>query len=140
MNQTPEPDIVESIEQTIKFKELWDAYSKSPSAKGVMSMSRNKHLSLQDDIDKIQKNYFPWLANITSKSPAFRSIFDLVKSHEREAGIVLVTGKEDFRWTMHLLGTLKNVLNCSLPIEMYSNRRSCLTDLIDFTVVIMIFL
>lgn len=122
MDQTPEPDLVEPIQQTVKFKELWATYSKAPSAKGTTSISQKKRLALQDDIDKIQKNDFPWLANITYKPPAFRSIFELVKSHEREAGIVLVTGKEDFRWTMHLLSTLKNVLNCSLPVEMYRNR------------------
>ena len=119
----PEPDLIEAIRHTVKFKELWATYSKSPSAENVISTSESESLALQYDIDGIQKEYFPWLANVKSKPPAFRSIFDLVKSHEREAGIVIATGKDDFRWMMHLVSTLRNVLNCSLPIEMYPQSK-----------------
>lgn len=132
-------DLLETIEQTVKFKELWANYSKSPSADGIISTSRNELLTLHYGIDNIQKNYFPWLANTDSEPHGFQSIFDLVKSHKREAGIVVATGRGDFRWLMHLLSTLKNVLNSSLPIEMYCNRRSFLTDSIDFTAAMMNF-
>jgi hypothetical protein len=137
--QEPEPDLVEIIRQTLKFKELWATHSKLGSAEHVKSTSGSEHLVLRHDIDNIQKKHFPWLANTESKPPGLQSVFDLDKSHEREAGIVIATGKGDFRWMMHLVNALRNVLNCSLPIEMYLHRRSLLTDSTDFTAA-MIFL
>ena len=138
--QELERDLVETIRQTVKFKELWATYSKLRSVGDVNGKSENERLALQHDIDKIQRKYFPWLVNTRAEPPALHSVFGLDKSHQREAGIVIATGEGDFRWMMHLVNALKNVLNCSLPIEMYHHRRSFLTDSIDFTVAMMIYL
>ena len=86
MVQETELDLLEAIRHTVKFKELWATFSESSSAEDFTSTSSSERLALRDDIEKIQKEYFPWLADIKSKPPALHTIFDLVESHEREAG------------------------------------------------------
>ncbi|KAI8610011.1 mannosyltransferase putative-domain-containing protein [Chytriomyces sp. MP71] len=59
---------------------------------------------------------YPWLA------PTHRSI-RAMQNHFRDAteqtGIVICSGKWHFEMAVHLILTLRNVLNCTLPIEIH---------------------
>ncbi|KAJ3382255.1 hypothetical protein HDU84_004394, partial [Entophlyctis sp. JEL0112] len=66
-------------------------------------------------IDGVTSNLFSWI------SPAFKSIKD-IQNHflgkkVQDMGIVITTGQWHFELAAHAILTLREVLNCTLPIE-----------------------
>lgn len=111
-------DLAEFTRQTVIFKDIWQIYASLPPSEHDTIASRMDRIALRDAIDKMQKILFPWLTKRGSDEPGVESLFALVDSFRQEAGIVIATGKKSFRWAMHQVATLRNVLDCNLPIEM----------------------
>lgn len=115
-------DLAEFTRQTTIFKELWNIYENFPPSEYDSTSTRTDRLAVRDALDTLQKILFPWITNRKPNEPGVDSIFNLVDTFRQDAGLVITTGKKGFRWTMHLVSTLRNVLKCSLPIEMYTVR------------------
>jgi hypothetical protein len=112
-------DLAEFTRQTVIFKDLWSIYEALPHPDHDSVSTRLDRFALRDAIEKMQKILFPWITNRGTEEPGIESFFDLVDSFTEDSGIVLSTGKGGFRWAVHQITTLRNVLNCQLPIEMY---------------------
>ena len=111
-------DLAEFTRQTVVFKGLWSIYETLPPAEHDTTASRMDRIAVRGALDKMQKILFPWLTKQKDDQPGVESLFSLVDSFQQDAGIVIATGKNGFRWTMHQVSALRNVLNCKLPIEM----------------------
>ena len=75
--------------------------------------------SFKDTIETLQETLYPWITTPKDGSQTYRSFFDLTNSYTQDAGIVISTGKDGFRWTVHQVVTLRGVLNSTLPIEIF---------------------
>jgi hypothetical protein len=111
-------DLAEFTRQAVVFKDIWQIYASLPPAEHDTIANRMDRIALRDAIDKMQKILFPWLTKRRPDEQGVESLFALVDSFRQEAGIVIATGKKGFRWAMHQVATLRNVLDCKLPIEM----------------------
>jgi len=112
-------DLAEFTRQTVVFKELLRIYETLPDPSSDSTASRMDRIAVRDSVDTLQKILFPWMTDHKIGEPGVDSIFSLMESYRQDAGIVITTGKGGFRWTVHQVSTLRNVLNCKLPIEMY---------------------
>ncbi|KAJ3026545.1 UNVERIFIED_CONTAM: hypothetical protein HDU68_005468 [Siphonaria sp. JEL0065] len=82
-----------------------------------------------NDAASLEKDLVKVLANLTSKlygwiSPYYKSIYDMqmeysesAKNSLPEMGLVFSAGKEHFEFALHGILSLRNLLNCTLPIE-----------------------
>jgi hypothetical protein len=113
-------DLAEFTRQTVIFKDIWNIYATLPPTEHDTLTSRQDRVALRDTVDGLQKILFPWLTKVKKEEHGVDSFFELVDSFRQDAGIVIATGRNGFRWAIHQVATLRNVLNCSLPIEMYS--------------------
>lgn len=111
-------DLAEFTRQTMVFKGLWDIYLNLPTVNEASMAERVERNLLHDAINDVQKILFPWISERTEIQPGTESVFSLFDSFQEEAGIVIATGTKGFRWTLHQVSALRNVLNCTLPIEM----------------------
>jgi len=112
-------DLAEFTRQTVILKEIWNIYATLPPPEFDTATTRTDRIALRDAIDRLQNILYPWMTTHKPDEPGLNSLFDLVDTFQHEAGIVIATGKNGFRWTMHQISTLRNVLHCDLPIEMY---------------------
>jgi hypothetical protein len=110
-------DLVEFTRQTVIMKTLWSIYETIPSGDDSPS-NRLDRMALKDAIEKMQAILFPWITSQKQDNVGVSSIFALQDSYRSDAGIVITTGKRTFRWTVHQITTLRNVLHCNLPVEM----------------------
>lgn len=115
-------DLTEFTRQTTIFKELWNIYESFPPSEYDSISTRTDRLALHDALDTLQKILFPWITSRKPNEPGVESLFSLVDSFRQDAGLVITTGKKGFRWTIHQVSTLRNVLKCPLPIEVYVTR------------------
>jgi hypothetical protein len=111
-------DLAEFTRQTLAFKGLWEIHSNLPPPSVDSINDRVARNQLRAAISQLQQILFPWITDRREDQQGTESLFSLVESYREEAGIVITTGTKGFRWTMHQVSTLRNVLNCSLPIEM----------------------
>jgi hypothetical protein len=111
-------DLAEFTRQTVIFKDIWKIYETLPPVEHDSIPSRMDRVALHDAIEKLQKILFPWLTKRKNDQPGVESLFALVDTFQQDAGIVIAAGRNGFRWAMHQVSTLRNVLNCNLPIEM----------------------
>jgi len=63
----------------------------------------------------LHQSLYPWLYN-----NKFKTFGDLMKSFNGR-GIVISTGNRHFRYARSTIDTLRNILNCTLPIEIIYN-------------------
>ena len=112
-------DLAEFTRQTVVFKELLRIYETLPDPSSDSTASRMDRIAVRDSVNTLQKILFPWMTDHKIGEPGVDSVFSLMESFRQDAGIVITTGKAGFRWTVHQVSTLRNVLNCKLPIEMY---------------------
>jgi alpha 1,3-mannosyltransferase len=76
--------------------------------------------SIRQTIYTIQEALYPWITKPKdSENSTYSSIFDIMDSYTEEAGIVICVGRVGFRWAVHQIVTLRAVLGCSLPIEVF---------------------
>jgi hypothetical protein len=111
-------DLVEFNRQTLNLKGLWEIYTQLPSDRLATAAERDEKGQLRAAINQLQGILFPWLNEHGQQHAGIEELFSLVDSFREEAGIVIATGTKGFRWTMHQVSALRNVLNCTLPIEM----------------------
>jgi len=100
------------------MKTLWNIYETLPSPEDDSPASRLDRIALKDAIEKMQAILFPWMTTQNQDNVGVSSIFGPQESYRTEAGIVITTGRKTFRWAVHQITTLRNVLKCNLPIEM----------------------
>jgi hypothetical protein len=110
-------DLAEFARQTVIMKTLWKIYETLPSPEDDSPSSRLDRIALKDAINEMQAILFPWMTAQNQNNVGVSSMFDLKDTYRTDAGIVITTGKRGFRWTVHQITTLRNVLNCNLPIE-----------------------
>jgi Mannosyltransferase putative len=72
--------------------------------------------AFNQSIEILQNIFFPWITTPKGGYPSFSSLLD---SFQGEAGIVISTGKGGARWAIHQIVTLRQVLNSTLPIELF---------------------
>jgi len=110
-------DLAEFTRQTVIMKTLLSIYETLPSPEDDSPSSRLDRMALRDAINKMQVVLFPWMTAQSQNTMGVASMFDLRDTYRIDAGIVITTGKRGFRWTVHQITTLRNVLHCNLPIE-----------------------
>ena len=104
-------DIAHIARQTTVLKDLLEIYD------GISTTHAKDRQALRDTIEIMQQALYPW---ITKGHSGYSSLFDLIDSYTEEAGIVIATGVDGgFRWAVHQIISLRSVLNCSLPIEVF---------------------
>lgn len=111
-------DLAEFARQTVIMKTLCSIYETLPSPEDDSPSSRLDRIALKEAIEKMQAILFPWMTSQNHDNVGVSSIFSLQDSYRTDAGIVITTGRRTFRWAVHQITTLRNVLKCSLPIEM----------------------
>jgi hypothetical protein len=108
-------DIAHIARQTTVLKELFEIYEGIPTTQAF----HKDRQALWDTIEKMQRTLYPWVTQ-TKGHHGYSSLFDLMDSYTEEAGIVISTGiNGGFRWAVHQIISLRAVLNCSLPIEVF---------------------
>jgi len=110
--------LAEFVRQTLNLKGLWEIYSRLPPDKLSTAADRGDKVQVRSAINGLQNILFPWISERDTEGNGVEDLFSLVDSYREEAGIVIATGTKGFRWTMHQVSTLRNVLNSTLPIEM----------------------
>jgi hypothetical protein len=109
-------DIAHIARQTTVLKDLLEICEGIPNSQAL----RKDREALRHTIDIMQKALYPWITQATGGHRSYSSLFDLIDSYTEEAGIVICTGKNGgFRWAVHQIASLRTVLNCSLPIEVF---------------------
>lgn len=106
------------------MKDLFNIYVQVP-------MTSDERESFRSTIHKMQQALYPWITKPNPNNGRFTygSLFDLIGSYKEEAGIVISAGREGgFRWAVHQIVTLRAVLNCSLPIEVFYGGDNDLPD------------
>ncbi|KAI9310350.1 mannosyltransferase putative-domain-containing protein [Obelidium mucronatum] len=77
---------------------------------------------LTQAVDVLTKNLYPWLP-----SPGIQDLSDLTASFKTKRGIVFTFPTSGYPRGVHLILTLRNILNCTLPIEIFYNGDSDLS-------------
>ncbi|OLL26871.1 putative alpha-1,3-mannosyltransferase MNN14, partial [Neolecta irregularis DAH-3] len=97
-------DLIEIKPYAQKFTALWNLH-----------LQKNDLLdgSLRQTISNIGNILYPWLTAGSSNS----SMDFLESTFTRERGIVITSGRQQFRLCMHLVYSLRTILNTDLPIE-----------------------
>ena len=108
-------DIAHIARQTTVLKDLLRIYEGIPTTQAF----HKDRQALRDTIDKMQRALYPWITQ-SKGHHEYSSLFDLIDSYTEEAGIVISTGVDGgFRWAVHQIISLRTVLNCTLPIEVF---------------------
>lgn len=103
-------DIAHIARQTAVLKDLLTIYEEIPNTQEAY----HDRQALRDTIDTMQRVLYPWTTHVYS------SLFDLIDSYTEDAGIVISAGiNGGFHWAVHQIISLRRVLNCSLPIEVF---------------------
>lgn len=106
-------DIAHIARQTAIMNELLDIYNKLPA-------QHADRQAFRDTIETMQRGLYPWITRPIWQYNSYNSFFDLIDSYTEEAGIVICMSEySEFRWTIHQIVTLRGVLNCNLPIEIF---------------------
>lgn len=108
-------DIAYIARQTTVLKDLLEIFEGIPTTQAL----QNDRQSLRHTIEIMQGALYPWITQAKKGHHSYSSFFDLIDSYTEEAGIVISTGKNGFRWAVHQIVSLRAVLNCSLPIEVF---------------------
>ncbi|RGP75732.1 hypothetical protein FSPOR_530 [Fusarium sporotrichioides] len=86
----------------------------------------NDRRETADIVGQLTESLFPWLNSVNGVSPPLANIYDRLgisykttsaKGHTVPAGIVIPTGDKTLRFACHLIASLTQVHNTSLPIQ-----------------------
>ena len=81
---------------------------------------QQEQAAFRHTIESLQQILYPWITQPMDGEQGYTSFFNLRNSYKQDAGIVISTGKDGgFRWAIHQIVTLRAVLNCTLPIEVF---------------------
>ncbi|KAJ3026544.1 UNVERIFIED_CONTAM: hypothetical protein HDU68_005467 [Siphonaria sp. JEL0065] len=91
------------------------AISTSDKHVSAQTARQTLHKDLHSIVQETTQSVFPWIG------PRFKSIHDIqryfLNPTTKEMGIVFTTGTWHFELAVHAIITLRDVLNCTLPIE-----------------------
>ncbi|ORX75093.1 hypothetical protein BCR32DRAFT_329960 [Anaeromyces robustus] len=80
-----------------------------------------KHLNVLDGKKKVlaslHQSLYPWLYGFR-----FKSLGGMIKTFKGK-GIVMSAGKQNFQFTKNTIDALRNIHNCTLPIEVFYNGK-----------------
>ncbi|KAJ3230550.1 hypothetical protein HDU81_004427 [Chytriomyces hyalinus] len=102
--------------------ELLDKLSLDETTKDIVKTE------LKSIVGSVTSNLYPWLEwkDIQTAVKTFQSV-----DPAKEAGIILSVGKSYFPLAIHAIRTLREVLNCSLPIEIHHAGPELTSQMID---------
>ncbi|KAI9203828.1 mannosyltransferase putative-domain-containing protein [Polychytrium aggregatum] len=72
---------------------------------------------VRDAVSKMESFLYPYF----SKDYHIQTLTGLLRSYNGQRGIVISTGNTHYRYALHLIQSLRMVLNCTLPIEVFYN-------------------
>lgn len=81
---------------------------------------KQEQAAIRRAIETFQQSLYPWITESKDDKMGYSTFFDLIDSFKQDAGIVIAAGKNGgFRWAIHQIAILREVLNSTLPIEIF---------------------
>ncbi|KAJ3399256.1 hypothetical protein HDU80_008120 [Chytriomyces hyalinus] len=102
----------------IAYTVLYDKPSLLPSLSLPSKNVKKLRRELASIVDESTALLYPWLKPTYSSIKEMQTRF-VNKDSESQEGLVICTGKWHFEMAVHLIETLRKVLQCTLPIEVH---------------------